>query len=109
MKKIGWEESEKKRESREGRRKEREGKEEGLDPRLFLPSEPHYPGTARPPSSSLFREHGPWDCPGKSCLLEEPTKRTGHRMPEEPCNRLGLSPKVEIKLNAKVRFPKGWD
>lgn len=31
------------------------------------------------------------------------------RMPAEECNRLGLSPTVEFKLNAMFRFPKAGD
>lgn len=43
-----------------------------------------------------------------SCPLVELTRRTGCTMPAGQCNRLGPCPKIESKLNAKLRFPMGW-
>lgn len=36
-------------------------------------------------------------------------KEYRHRMLAGRGNRLGLSPSEVLKLNAKFRFPKGWD
>lgn len=84
----------------EGGRMEREtGRKMGtLLPRC-LPS---------PPSSHSPRRSGPGTVPA-GLLQGELTKRTGHRTPAGHYNRLGLSPEVEFKFNAKFRFPKGWD
>lgn len=82
--------------SKEGEREGRSG-----HPTRFLPSPP--------PHSLQCKALRPWDSPGRSCSLRELTKRTGHRMPAGHCNRLGLSPEVEFKFNAKFRFPKGQD
>lgn len=91
------------------KREERRREREGLDPKLFLSAEHSYPGTASPPACPTVQGARAWDSPGRSCPLEEPTKRTGRRMPVRRCNRLCLRPKVETKLIAKFRFPKSWD
>lgn len=79
----------------------------GSRPKAGLPAEHPYPGAAGPPSSPPSGAR-PWQS-WKVSPLEEPTKSTGHRMLAGRSNRLGLSPTVEFKLNAKFRFPKGWD
>ena len=79
-----------------GRRERETGRKMGtLLPRC-LPS---------PPASHSPRRSGPGTVLA-GLLPGELTKRTGCL---QGTNRLGPSPEVEFKFNAKFRFPKGWD
>lgn len=106
VKKNWWEESEKRHRKERGQRREKEGKK--VWTRGWFGAVHPYPGATRPPSSPLSGAR-PWDSPSRPCPLEELTNSAGHRMPAGRCNRLGLSPAVKFKLDAKSRFPKGWD
>lgn len=87
-------------------RKVGEREKEDAHVRLFwslnCPTDTSLPGAFLPFLLPLFQELG-------SYPLVEQTKRTGHTMPAGQHNRSGLSPKIESKLNAKLRFHMGWD
>lgn len=94
--KNGWGENE----GGQGKKGRRDGGRRSACEALFA-SELPYRYLPFPSSSPLFQEL-------RSCPLVELTKRTGCTMPAGQCNRLGPCPKIESKLNAKLRFPMGW-